>query len=122
MNSTIKNITIGQPERLKKPVGYTILANLVNVVPFMLSIQAVNIIFRSFDGSNAGLDAQRLWIIIGFLAVYMLTMAWAERLSYRHNFRGAYEMSADGRINLAEHLRKLSLGTLSKRDPGDYHR
>lgn len=119
MNSTIKNITIGQPERLKKPVGYTILANLVNVVPFMLSIEAVNIIFRSFDGSNAGLDAQRLWIIIGFLAVYMLIMAWAERLSYRHNFRGAYEMSADGRINLAEHLRKLSLGTLSKRDPGD---
>ena len=28
-------------------------------------------------------------------------------------------MSADGRIALAEHLRKLSLGFLSRRDPGD---
>ncbi len=32
---------------------------------------------------------------------------------------GAYEMSATGRLSLAEHLRKLSLGFLSKRDPGD---
>lgn len=28
-------------------------------------------------------------------------------------------MSASGRIALAEHLRKLSLGFLSRRDPGD---
>ena len=46
-------------------------------------------------------------------------MALAERASYRANFRGAYEMSASGRLSLAEHLRKLSLGFLSRRDPGD---
>lgn len=46
-------------------------------------------------------------------------MAFAERAAYRANFRGAYEMSAEGRIHLAEHLRKLSLGFLSRRDPGD---
>ena len=32
-------------------------------------------------------------------------------LAYRSNFRGAYEMSASGRLSLAEHLRKLSLGS-----------
>ena len=53
------------------------------------------------------------------MAVYMLVMALAERASYRANFRGAYEMSASGRLSLAEHLRKLSLGFLSRRDPGD---
>ncbi len=53
------------------------------------------------------------------MAAYMLVMALAERASYRANFRGAYEMSASGRLSLAEHLRKLSLGFLSKRDPGD---
>lgn len=46
-------------------------------------------------------------------------MVLAERAAYRANFRGAYEMSASGRISLAEHLRKLSLGFLGKRDPGD---
>lgn len=42
--NAIKNITIGHTERLYKPVGYTMLANLVNIVPFCLSIEAIRII------------------------------------------------------------------------------
>lgn len=117
--NAIKNITIGHTERLYKPVGYTMLANLVNIVPFCLSIEAIRIIFSAFDGSGQPLDTTRLWWIFGIMAVYMLVMALAERASYRANFRGAYEMSASGRLSLAEHLRKLSLGFLSRRDPGD---
>ena len=117
--NAIKNITIGHTERLYKPVGYTMLANLVNIVPFCLSIEAIRIIFSAFDGSGQPLDTTRLWWIFGIMAVYMLVMALAERASYRANFREAYEMSASGRLSLAEHLRKLSLGFLSKRDPGD---
>ena len=117
--NAIENITIGHTERLRKPVGYTMLANLVNIVPFCLSIEAINVIFRAFDGSGMPLDTQRLWTIFILLVVYVFVMALAERASYRANFRGAYEMSAAGRVNLAEHLRKLSLGFLSRRDPGD---
>ena len=117
--NAIKNITIGHTERLYKPVGYTMLANLVNIVPFCLSIEAIRVIFNAFDGSGQPLDTTRLWWIFGVMAIYMLVMALAERASYRANFRGAYEMSASGRLSLAEHLRKLSLGFLSRRDPGD---
>ena len=117
--NAIRNITIGNTKRLYKPVGYTMLANLVNIVPFCLSIEAIRIIFNAFDGSGQQLDTTRLWLIFGIMAVYMLVMALAERASYRANFRGAYEMSASGRLSLAEHLRKLSLGFLSRRDPGD---
>ena len=117
--NAIKNITIGHTERLYKPVGYTMLTNLVNIVPFCLSIEAIRIIFSAFDGSGQPLDTTRLWWIFGIMVVYMQVMALAERASYRANFRGAYEMSASGRLSLAEHLRKLSLGFLSKRDPGD---
>ena len=116
--NALQNITIGHTERLRKPVGYTLLSNLVNIVPFMLSIEAVNIIFKAFDGSGSGLDTTRLWVIFGILVGYMLVMAVAERQSYRHNFRGAYKMSADGRIQLAEHLRRLPLGSLFRHDPG----
>ena len=54
--NAIKNITIGHTERLYKPVGYTMLANLVNIVPFCLSIEAIRIIFSAFDGSGQPLD------------------------------------------------------------------
>ena len=87
--NAIKNITIGHTERLYKPVGYTMLANLVNIVPFCLSIEAIRIIFNTFDGSGQPLDTTRLWWIFGIMAVYMLVMALAERASYRANFRGA---------------------------------
>lgn len=117
--NAIKNITIGHTERLYKPVSYTMLANLVNIVPFCLSIEAIRIIFNAFDGSGQPLDTTRLWWIFGVMVVYMIVMALAEKASYRANFRGAYEMSASGRLSLAEHLRKLSLGFLSRRDPGD---
>ena len=67
----IDNITIGHTERLYKPVGYTMLTNLVNIVPFCLSIEAVRIIFGAFDGSGQPLDTTRLWYIFGIMAVYM---------------------------------------------------
>lgn len=117
--NAIKNITIGHTERLYKPVGYTMIANLVNIVPFCLSIEAVQTIFHAFDGSGRPLDITHLWHICIAMGCYMLAMVLAERASYRANFRGAYEMSASGRLSLAEHLRKLSLGFLSRKDPGD---
>lgn len=59
--SAIRNITIGRTERLYKPVGYTMLANLVNIVPFCLSIEAIRIIFvlhgrqgNRFDTTGCG--------------------------------------------------------------------
>ena len=61
--NAIQNITIGQPDRLKKPVGYTILSNLVNIIPFCLSIEAIDVIFRAFDGNGTPLDTTRLWTI-----------------------------------------------------------
>ena len=63
--NAIKNITIGHTERLYKPVGYTMLANLVNIVPFCLSIEAIRIIFNAFDGSGQPLDTTRLWWLSG---------------------------------------------------------
>lgn len=117
--NAIKNITIGQTSRLHRPVGYTMLSNLINIVPFCLSIEAINIIFRAFSTKDAVLDTQRLWTIVGLLVVYLNVMLWAERKAYRANFRSAYEMSAEGRTSLAEHLRRLSLGFLSRHDPGD---
>ena len=99
--NAIQNITIGQPDRLKKPVGYTILSNLVNIIPFCLSIEAIDVIFRAFDGNGTPLDTTRLWTISGILVIYVAVMVAAERASYRANFREAYAMSADGRIALA---------------------
>lgn len=115
----LKNITVGRPKKLIKPIFFTVLVNLVNVVPFMLSIETVRIIFNSFANPETGLDTSRLWMIIGILFAYMIIMFLAEKPAYRSTYRDAYDISASGRASLAEHLRKLPLGYITSRDPGD---
>ena len=117
--NAIKNITVGDYSKIRKPVLATMTANLINIFPFALSIEAINVIFRYFAGQTHSLDTKRLWIITAAMLLYMTVMAYFEKLSYRANFRGAYSVSSEGRIKLAEHLRRLPLGFLSKYDPAD---
>ncbi|EPY2305944.1 ABC transporter ATP-binding protein [Clostridium sporogenes] len=114
-----RNITVGNEKRLIKPIVYSILSNFINVLPFVLSIEAVSIIFKAFSTEQYQLDTKRLWIICGVLVVYMVVMFIGEIPAYCACYRGAYKLSADGRAELAEHLRKLPLGYISSRDPGD---
>ncbi len=115
----IRNITVGKPGKLIKPIGFTLLSNLVNIVPFMISIESVRIIFLSFSEPETGLDERRLWILIAILFAYMVVMFFAEKPAYRSSYRDSYEISASGRADLAEHMRKLPLGYITARDPGD---
>ncbi|EKN41520.1 ABC transporter ATP-binding protein, partial [Clostridium botulinum CFSAN001627] len=48
----------------------------------------------------------------------MLIMFLAEIPAYRHAYRDAYMTAAEGRANLAEHMRKLPLGYLFCKDAG----
>ena len=47
--NAIQNITVGQPERLKKPVGYTILANLFSCKMTILGDRAQTMDVRQQD-------------------------------------------------------------------------
>lgn len=119
ITDAIRNITIGRPWLLYKPVGYTMLANFINIIPFCLSIEVINTLFSAFDGTGMPLEVSRLWMLIAIMYVYIVLMVWGEKKSYHANFREAYRMSAEGRVALAEHLRKLSLGSFYKKDSGE---
>lgn len=65
--NAIQNITIGQTKRSQAQVRlYNTQANLVNIVPFCLSIEAVHVIFRTFDGSGTPLDTTACGLFSGF--------------------------------------------------------
>ena len=117
--SLIKDITAGHPKKLAKPVLLTLLANILNIIPFVLVIEAVRIIFKAFSRAGEPLDVTGLWWLSGFMLAYTMVVFWGERLAYRACYRGAYIVAADGRAELAEYLRKLPLGFLFGRDPGD---
>ncbi|OAJ76196.1 ABC transporter ATP-binding protein [Brevibacillus sp. SKDU10] len=117
--SMLHNITVGNPKMLIKPVVYTTLANLVGILPFILLVEAARLIFQSFTSSGVEMDFARLWWVCAGLGVSIVFLYLCELPAYRAQFRGAYNAAVDGRTRLAEHVRKLSLGFLNKRDPGD---
>lgn len=115
----LRNITAGNPRILLKPVLYTTLANLIAIIPFILVVEAIRTIFNSFVSPDVALDTVRLWWICGGIVGSLVLLYICEIPAYRSQYRNAYSAAADGRARLAEHLRKLSLGFLNKRDPGD---
>lgn len=117
--SMLNNITAGKPGALIKPVMYTTLANLAQILPFALLVEGARLIFEPFAQPGAPLNIERLWWVCGWMVVSLLLLFLCEIPAYRTQFRGAYSTAAEGRTKLAEHLRKLSLGYLNKRDPGD---
>ncbi len=119
MTTFLRNITAGNPRRIFGPVLLTLLSNLVNIGPFVLILRGIQLLFRGFSGPEGTMDLAGLtWLCAG-LAAYMILIFLAELPAYRANYRGAYLVAAEGRATLAEHLRRLPLGYLSSRDPGD---
>ncbi len=115
----LQNITAGNPRKLFKPFVLTVISNLLNILPFGLVLRGVYLIFEGFSRPEATLDIRGLWWVCAALVAYMVVIFLGEIPAYRACYRGAYEVAAEGRIHLAEHLRKLPLGFLMKRDPGD---
>ncbi|WP_461613162.1 ABC transporter ATP-binding protein [Clostridium sp. Marseille-QA1073] len=112
------NITAGNPEKLRKPIFFSVLSNILNILPFTLAITAAKIIFESYS-TGAALDIGKLWLTCGALFVSMIIMFLGEIPAYKSAYRGAFIVAAEGRAKLAEHLRQLPLGYLTSRDPGD---
>lgn len=112
------NITAGNPEKLRKPIFFSVLSNVLNILPFTLTITAAKIIFESYSTGTV-LDVRKLWLTCGALFVSMIIMFLGEIPAYRSAYRGAFIVAAEGRAKLAEHLRQLPLGYLTSRDPGD---
>ncbi|WP_025027588.1 ABC transporter ATP-binding protein [Caldalkalibacillus mannanilyticus] len=114
-----QNITAGKPKKLFKPVLWTTVSNLIGILPFALAIEAVRLIFIFHSSPEGILDMTRLWWVCLALALSMLILYIGEIPAYTACFRGAYDSAAEGRTELAEHLRKLPLGYITRRDPGD---
>ncbi|QDX95827.1 ABC transporter ATP-binding protein [Brevibacillus laterosporus] len=119
MMKQLRNITAGDPQKMLKPILWAVLANLVNIFPFGCMAAAVSMIYAYYSKEQSSLNMQGLWLAWGCMVLFLVLVFLCERMSYRSTYRSAYESSADGRTHLAEHMRKLPLGFLMRKDPGE---
>ncbi|OUM69328.1 hypothetical protein PIROE2DRAFT_2834 [Piromyces sp. E2] len=117
--SILYNITCGHPERIYNAILYTFIANLINILPFGLTVVVIQTVFDAFDGSGKPLNMTKIWIISAILLLYVFVMYLAQVPAFNHCYYEAYKTSSFGRIELAEHVRRLPLGTIYAMDPGE---
>ena len=102
----IEAISCGQGRKLIKPVVLTSLANIVELLPFT----CVAFIVTSLIGGEK--DQASLWWACAAMGILLVTTFVVEHLSINASFSDGYRVSAESRIRLAEHIRKLPLGSL----------
>jgi len=119
MIERIRHITAGNPEKMRRPIFWTVTASLTYMLPFGCLSAAIGIIYGYFAGDQPSLNRQGLWLAWGGMALFLALVFAVERQAYRATYRGTYEASAAGRAQLAEHIRRLPLGFLMKKDAGE---
>ena len=117
MKQLFHSITCNEPRRLVKPVIWNVLANLTNLLPFFCLAYIISRIYGYFVTGD--LNRNSLWAAWGGMAACFIITWLFENIACRLTYRDGFMASADGRVKLAEHIRRLPLGFLMSRDTGE---
>ena len=107
----LKNITLGKPETLIKPVLLNTLSSISNLIPFICLVRIVKSLFLS--SQNGKTDIASLWKYFALMVLFFLLTLFFENLATKYTYESGYQKTAEGRIRLANHLRSLPLGFIS---------
>ena len=107
----LKNITLGKPETLIKPVLLNTLSSISNLIPFICLVRIVKSLFLS--SQNGKTDIASLWKYFTLMVLFFLLTLFFENLATKDTYESGYQKTAEGRIRLANHLRSLPLGFIS---------
>lgn len=117
MKQLLNAITCNEPKRLIKPVFWNALANLSNLLPFLCLAYIVSQIYEYFVSGT--LNRTSLWAAWGVMLVCFVVTWIFENIACKLTYRDGFMASVDGRIKLAEHIRRLPLGFLMSRNSGE---
>lgn len=113
MFKTIRNIAGQNVGYLKQPACYSVLEGFCIAAPY-----GVMALFLP-DMLQGGLSAPYFWHYYALILLLFGLRAFFTHKSYGGGMRAGYEAGAAVRLNLGEHLRKLSMGFFNDRNTGE---
>ncbi len=119
INEIYKSVSLGAPKRLVKSTCLTIISNICNVLPFGFLGYAIILLYEYYSNNILKFPNDKLWIVFCGMVISIFLMIVFQILAYRAQYRGAYEISAEGRATLAEKIRKLPMSYFSSKDSND---
>lgn len=112
-------MTLGQTKLYIKLWLWCLFDSFVVSIPYAVLVMAVYVLLIPIASPGMALPTDRIWILMGILIAQFIAYLFVRKKSYLDfciGFAGATKVS---RIQMGEHLRKLSMGFFSNRDAGD---
>nr|WP_320114425.1 ABC transporter ATP-binding protein [uncultured Desulfuromonas sp.] len=115
----INAATIGRPRRVRPMVIWTVLEYFLRGAPYGILLMVVWELFKPLEDPALVLDARAIALWCLALLVCLVLLYLVGRKAYFAAYRDSYEICADGRLDIVEHLRRQPMGFFTTRDPGD---
>lgn len=117
MTQLLNAITCNDTKKLVKPTIWNVLANLANLLPFICLAAIVGHIYLYFETGE--MNRRFFWTAWGVMVLFFFIAYICENIACKVTYHDGFFASAEGRIKLAEHIRKLPLGFLMSKDSGE---
>jgi ATP-binding cassette subfamily B protein len=119
LNDIINSATLGQPKRLRPMIIWTMVEYFFRGAPYGFTIMVIWYMFEPLQKPTLMLNVQGIIYACVGLLVSLAIMFWGNYKSYFAAYSEGYNITADGRLSIASHLRKLPMGFYNSKDPGD---
>ncbi|MCR5166720.1 MAG: ABC transporter ATP-binding protein/permease [Oscillospiraceae bacterium] len=114
-----KTMTLGQTKKYLQLLLWCLFDSFVVSIPYAVMVLAVYVLLMPIASPEISLPADRIWILTGILVVQAIAYLFIRKKSYLDFCIGFAGTTKTSRIEMGEHLRKLSMGFFSSRDAGD---
>lgn len=104
---------------LGKPFLHSMLQSFLQGQPYFVILMVMLELLSPLMNPGSALNTRRLMLFTGWLAAALLLLFFTGRKKFMIEMKTAYGISAQGRLSLGDHLRKLSMGFFKGRDSGD---
>lgn len=117
--SIMRAATLGDIKRLRPMILWTVLEYVFRGAPYGILLAVIWVLFKPLQHPGAPLDLVALTGLTGALFVALLVLFLVSRRSYNEVYHESYNICAEGRLAIGDHLRNLSMGFFNSRDPGN---
>lgn len=116
--SIMRAATLGNIQRLRPMILWTIFEYLLRGAPYGILLGVVWELFKPLQHPGAPLNVRALLGLSAAMAISLALLFLVSKKAYLKMYYETYDLCAEGRLEIGDHLRKLSMGFFNARDPG----
>ncbi|MGL6201934.1 MAG: ABC transporter ATP-binding protein [Lachnospiraceae bacterium] len=121
--NNIKNwfniMTLGQTKKYLKLLAWNFFDSFVVSIPYGVMLAAIYLLLIPVASPDSPLPTNRLWILCGVLLLQFIVYYFVRQKNYIDFCVGFSDAIKNSRVEMGEHLRRLSMGYFNNRDAGD---